>query len=90
MLCCRYLDRLTSSLQRKAGQEAKLLAAAQEVIARKNESRAALVSLQPKLSELVDRTRNIKASVEAALAQHFNGRSVNVLGEIHNVLSAQS
>lgn len=45
----RYMERLQSSLQRKAGQEAKMLAAAAETQARKQENRATLVSLQPKV-----------------------------------------
>lgn len=48
-ICCRYVDRLSSSLQRKAGQEAKMLAAAAETQARKQESRSLLASLQPKV-----------------------------------------
>jgi hypothetical protein len=47
----RYLERLGSSLQRKAGQESKMLAAATETQTRKQENRAMLVSLQPKVSK---------------------------------------
>jgi hypothetical protein len=56
-MCCtcaacfvrRYVDRLSSNLQRKAGQEAKMLAAAAETQARQQENRAMLASLQPKV-----------------------------------------
>jgi hypothetical protein len=51
--CCgvrRYVERLSGSLQRKAGQEAKMLAAAAETQARQQESRAMLAGLQPKVS----------------------------------------
>jgi hypothetical protein len=43
------MERLQGSLQRKAGQEARMLAAAAETQARKQESRATLVGLQPKV-----------------------------------------
>lgn len=45
----RYVERLSSSLRRKSGQEAKMLAAAAETQARQQESRATLASLQPKV-----------------------------------------
>lgn len=48
---CRYVDRLSSNLQRKAGQGAKMLAAADETQARQQESRAMLASLQPKVGD---------------------------------------
>lgn len=48
---CRYVDRLSSNLHRKAGQEAKMLAAAAETQARQQESRAMLASLQPKVGD---------------------------------------
>ena len=48
-LFVRYVDRLSSNLQRKAGQEAKMLAAAAETQARQQESRAMLAGLQPKV-----------------------------------------
>jgi hypothetical protein len=60
LLCCvlyvslcvrRYVDRLSSNLHRKAGQEAKMLAAAAETQARQQESRAMLASLQPKVRD---------------------------------------
>jgi hypothetical protein len=46
----RYTERLQGSLQRKAGQESRMLAAAAETQARKQEGRATLVGLQPKVS----------------------------------------
>lgn len=55
--CCagmcvrRYVDRLSGNLHRKAGQEAKMLAAAAETQARQQESRAMLASLQPKVGD---------------------------------------
>lgn len=45
----RYVDRLSGNLHRKAGQEAKMLAAAAETQAKQQESRALLAGFQPKV-----------------------------------------
>jgi len=44
---------MTTALVRKAGQEAKLLAAAKDVEARRNEAKLQLMTLAPKVSVLV-------------------------------------
>lgn len=65
-----------------------MLAAAAETQAKQQDARATLAALQPKVSEIVARMRTIKAAVEAAVSKQFNGRRVNVLGEINSALSA--
>lgn len=47
---CRFLERMTAALTRKAGQEAKLLAAAKEVEGRRNEAKLQLMALAPKVN----------------------------------------
>ncbi len=81
---------MASSLERKAGQEARLLSTASDTEARKREARASLASLAPKLKEIVNRTKAIKAEAEKSLAALFAGRRVNILGDINTVLSAHS
>ncbi|KAI8466248.1 MAG: hypothetical protein J3K34DRAFT_460987 [Monoraphidium minutum] len=83
----RYVERLARELARKAGQEAKLLAAAAEVEARRHESRAALAGMGPKAAAVAERTRTAQRAVEGALSAQL-GRRVNVLGEINNALAA--
>jgi hypothetical protein len=83
----RYLDRLSRELGRKAGQEAKMLAAAKEADARRHESRAALAALAPRSSALAERTRTAQRGVESALSAQL-GRRVHILGEINSVLAA--
>jgi hypothetical protein len=78
--------RLAANLQRRAGQEARLLAAAREVAARQQEARAALVGLHPRVAELVERTKRLKAHVEKVMPGLVNGRGVNILGDINTVL----
>jgi len=82
-----YLDRLARELSRKAGQEAKMLAAAREVESRRQESRAALAALAPRSALLAERTRTAQRAVEAALSSQL-GRRVHILGEINNALAA--
>lgn len=84
----RYFERQASSLERKAGQEARLLAAAVDAEARGKEAQRRLAALAPRVSELVLRTRHIKSETEKALSRLFAGRRVNVLGDINTVLSS--
>ncbi|KAG2493959.1 hypothetical protein HYH03_007889 [Edaphochlamys debaryana] len=85
----RYLDRLEASLQRQAGAEAKLLRAAEDVTARRHEARGALVGTAPRVAALVERSRRLKALAERGIGAALGGkRSINVLGEINNVLAA--
>ena len=86
-MACRYFERMAGGLERKAGQEARLLAAAAEAETRKREARASLSALAPRLSEMVARTRRTKAETERSLAAVFGGRRVNILGEINSVLA---
>lgn len=82
----QYLERLCAKLQRKAGQEQRLLAAAAEAQTKMHHAKHSLIAVQPKISALVERTKAIKQYVEKALAGLLNGRRVNVLGEINTVL----
>ncbi len=53
----RYFERLAGGLERRAGQEARMLAAAKEAEVRGREARAALLGVGPKIAEAVARTR---------------------------------
>lgn len=87
--CFRYLERLETSLKRQAGAEAKLHRAAADVMVRKQEAQSQLVGLAPRLAALVQRTRQLKALSERSISTMLGGkRSINVLGEINNVLAA--
>ncbi|KXZ55081.1 hypothetical protein GPECTOR_3g237 [Gonium pectorale] len=87
----RYLDRLEASLQRQAGAEAKLLRAAEDTSTRRREAAASLAASGPRTAALVARTRRLKALAERGVSATLGGkRTVNVLGEINNVLAAGS
>lgn len=81
-----YVERLAAGLQRKGGQERKLLAAAAEALAKAQQAKCALREAQPRIAAVVERTRAIKAAVEAKVGSLMNGRRVNVLGDINAML----
>lgn len=85
-----YLDRLVAGLQRRGGQEARMLAASRESEARRNESKGQLVGLAPKVAQMVERMREIKGHVERTVGAQLGGRRVNVLGDINTVLASTS
>jgi len=66
--------------------DARRLAA--EVGARRAETQRGLAADGPRLAALVAATAAAKARAEAGVAALFPGRTVNVMGEINNVLSA--
>lgn len=78
---------MAAALTRKAGQEAKMQRAVLDVRARRNEARAQLAVLAPRVAELAAATRTVKARVEAAISVLVGGRRINVLGEINSVLA---
>lgn len=66
-----------------------MLAAAAEAVARQHEARAGLAAQAPRTAALVARCRRLKGVVERGIAASLGGkRSVNVLGEINNVLAS--
>ena len=83
---CRYFERMANGLERKAGQESRLRAAAGEAEHRKREARVSLSALAPRLAEIVVRTRRVKAETERAMSSAFGGRRVNILGDVNTVL----
>ena len=74
----RYFERLAIGLERRAMQEARLLAAAKDAESRGREARLALVEIQPKINEAVARVKEIRQGAQEALAILF-GRKVNIL-----------
>lgn len=61
--------------------------AADEVEAKRRDIQRVLANEAPKLAFVQKRTARVKSEVEAELSKAFNGRQVNVIGEINNVLS---
>ncbi|KAA6425254.1 MAG: hypothetical protein FRX49_04749 [Trebouxia sp. A1-2] len=82
----QYLTRLVRALEQKAGQHDKFLRLARELQAKQEEQERALRSNAPKLLALVQDTGRIKTYVEQAISALYNGRKINVIGEINNVI----
>ena len=59
----RYLERMTNALTMKAGQEGKLLSAAKDVEARRNEAKLQLMSLAPKVRVADSLKMNLNSKV---------------------------
>ena len=59
---------------------------ARELRVKQSEQEHALQSNAPKLQALVQETGRIKTYVEQAISALYNGRQINIIGEINNVL----
>ena len=76
----RYTERLAGRIRQSAGQEAKFLRGAEEAEAKRAELQRTLMADSKRLSELVEKTRELKELVQVGLGSKL-GRRVNVQGE---------
>ena len=61
--------------------------AADEAEAKRREIQRSLAKQAPQLTSVQKHTAHVKTEVEAELSKTFNGRQVNIIGEINNVLA---
>ncbi|KAK9811819.1 hypothetical protein WJX72_010763 [[Myrmecia] bisecta] len=80
------LPTLAEALQRKAGQEDKFKRLAKEAESKHVEVQQSLMTEAPKAAALRKRTADIKLDVERVLSGLFQGRTVNIIGEINNLI----
>ena len=81
----KYLDRQVSSLRQMLDTAEKMRGRAEELQTRQAELQMTIKGTYPKYEGVVSGIKAAKASLEGALSEHFDGRRVNLMGDINQL-----
>lgn len=81
----RYLDRLSHSLLQFQELANRAISQADVYRSKGEEARVTMGQLEPQLTTLVQRTKQLQGKVAADISRRYNNRVVNIMGEINQL-----